>query len=213
MVANSVAVTPYHPVWIHLPTLVWAGLLLLAVLIFHRRINALLQVFEHRVRRGGGFKVGSLEIERGYVTPDTGTVSNGAVTTRRDEKRHRFTQRKEYYKPNRMIMLVHRITPSIKKNQLYDLLIYCVPHPKPDVTLNGVKQVDYYFGTHWGDMIFTSIDRARGFPVSTSAFGPFVCTAEIHFVDGQKAMVSRYIDFEMGAVGPAPLPEVKHAPR
>jgi hypothetical protein len=103
-------------------------------------------------------------------------------------------------------MLVHRIAPSTKQGQLYDILLYCVPHPNSDATLIKVKRVEYYFGKSWGRKIFTSIDRARGFAVSTSAYGPFVCTAEIHFVDGHVAMVSRYIDFEMGSLGSLPEP-------
>jgi hypothetical protein len=53
--------------------------------------------------------------------------------------------------------------------------------------------------------IFTSIDRANNFAISTSAYGPFVCTAEIHFADGTKIMAWRYIDFELGAIGKKPI--------
>ena len=40
--------------------------------------------------------------------------------------------------------------------------------------------------------------------IATSAYGPFMCTAEIYFSDSHVAMVSRYIDFEMGALGAQP---------
>ncbi len=107
--------------------------------------------------------------------------------------------------PNRRLFLVHRLAPSKQPNQLYDILIYLIPHK--DATLACVQKVDYYFGHHWNNRIFTSIDRASGFAISTSAFGPFVCTAEIHFTDKENTdkknpkMIWRYIDFEMGTIG------------
>ena len=52
-----------------------------------------------------------------------------------------------------------------------------------------------------GQPIFTSIDRARGFPITTSAYGPFMCTAKLYFTDGEEVMLHRYVDFEMGAIG------------
>ncbi|MFX1424676.1 MAG: pYEATS domain-containing protein, partial [Promethearchaeota archaeon] len=65
-------------------------------------------------------------------------------------------------------------------------------------TLTYVKKVEYYFGRHWGGKIFTSIDKAKGFPIATSAFGPFGCTAKVFFTDGHETILFRYIDFEMG---------------
>ena len=209
MPADSTAAVVYHPAWNSLPTLIWATLLLLALLAFRRHVVAILQLLLSRIHRGVGFRLGSFEIQSQYVTP-AGDISNGDPgTARHDQGGKRHEQREAYYVPNRLVMLVHRLAPSVKPGQLYDILIYCVPHPRTKATLSGVKQVEYYFGRSWGERIFTSIDRARGFAVSTSAFGPFMCTAEIHFSDGQKAMVSRYVDFEMGAVGPAPLVDDK----
>jgi hypothetical protein len=108
-------------------------------------------------------------------------------------------------------MLVHRVVVSNKPDQLYDILIYLTPHPPSNATLVGVTKVEYYFGKSWGQSIFTSVDRARGFAISTSAYGPFMCTAEIHFSDGDVAIVARYIDFEMGGLGAQPEPPRLHA--
>jgi len=36
--------------------------------------------------------------------------------------------------------------------------------------------------------------------VRTSAYGPFLCTCRVTFIDGHVAFHSRYIDFEMGKV-------------
>jgi hypothetical protein len=103
-------------------------------------------------------------------------------------------------------MWTRAIVPSTQPEQQYDILIYLMPHPNSDANLAGVKKVEYYFGKSWGRNIFASEDRAHGFAISTSAYGPFACTAEIHFSDGETVTVARYIDFEMGALGPQPEP-------
>jgi hypothetical protein len=82
---------------------------------------------------------------------------------------------------------------------LYDIQLYLVPHR--DASLMNLSKVEYYFGRHWGNQIFTSIDRARGFPITTSAYGPFMCTARLYFTDGEAVIINRYVDFEMGAIG------------
>jgi hypothetical protein len=184
----------------------WVGLVLLALLLFRREIRSLLQIFHRRVRQGAGVKLGAFEIGQAYVEPGGGVAKGGAIHGTRQDDGHRHEQREEYYKPNRLIMLVHRVAPSMEEGLLYDVLIYVVPHPKSDASLISVTRVEYYFGKSWGSKIFTSIDRAHGFAISTSAYGPFMCTAQIHFNDGHTAMVSRYIDFEMGALGPQPEP-------
>jgi hypothetical protein len=198
----------FHPVWNSLPTLIWVGLLLFIFLLFRREIRSLLQIFHRRVRQGAGVKLGVFEIGQFYVEPGGGVVKAGAgaVQGTREDDGRRHAQREEYYVPNRLIMLVHRIAPSMEGGQLYDILIYVIPHPKSDSSLIGVTRVEYYFGKSWGRKIFTSIDRARGFAIATSAYGPFMCTAEIHFNDGHSVIVSRYVDFEMGGIGPQPDP-------
>jgi hypothetical protein len=82
---------------------------------------------------------------------------------------------------------------------LYDIQLYVIPHK--DATLANLSKVEYYFGRYWGNQIFTSVDRARGFPITTSAYGPFMCTANLCFSDGETIMINRYVDFEMGAIG------------
>ena len=75
-----------------------------------------------------------------------------------------------------------------------------MPHPGTDATLACVKLVEYYCGKGWRDTVFTITDRARGFPLALSTRGPFVCTAEIHFTDGETVMMGRYIDAEMAGI-------------
>lgn len=205
MTAAAIQAATYHPAWQSLSTFVWAAVVLLVVLVFRRDITELVRLVSRRVRLGSGIKLGSFEIGHAYVAPGVGAAQDAAAIVRKDSGA-RHAQRERYYVPNRNIQLVHRITPSTKPNQLYDILIYLVAHPGTDASLAAVKQVEYYFGKSWGQGVFTSVDRARGFGIATSAYGPFMCTAELHFADGEKVMINRYIDFEMGAVGPAPEP-------
>jgi hypothetical protein len=108
--------------------------------------------------------------------------------------------RDSLYSEARNVMLVHRLQRSVDDGQLYDILIYLVPHQ--NASLAGVTKVEYFFGRHWGNKVFPCTDRSRGFPVVTSAYGPFLCVARVHFNDESVAMLSRYIDFEMGSLTP-----------
>lgn len=166
----------------------------------------LLGLLIRRLRLGAGLKVGSFEIGHAYVAPGTTATTSAIHDVQPDAGERRHRQREQYYVPNRQLMLVHRIAPSAKPDQLYDVVLYLVPHPTSDATLVSVKKVAYYFGKSWGRSIFTSADRARSFAIATSAYGPFMCTAEIHFSDGEVVTVARYVDFEMGAVGAEPEP-------
>lgn len=207
MQAQTAATSSYHPAWNSLSTFIWAAAIVVALLLFRQDIRLFLQMLNRRLRLGAGLKVGSVEIGQSYVDPRQGTVSGGFVRiARKDADGGRHAEREQYYVPNRLLMLVHRVAPSEQPGQLYDILIYLVPHPTSEATLAAVKRVEYYFGKSWGGNIFASDDRAHGFAITTSAYGPFMCTAEIHFSDGQKVMVSRYVDFEMGAVGSTPEP-------
>lgn len=186
--------------WTVLPNLLWFIFALVALFVFKNDLRGLLSNVIWRVRAGASLKVASFELGESYVsTTEDITKRGGLIQIRVDENDARYEERRKYYEPNRRVFLAHRLAPSKQPNQLYDILIYLIPHK--DATLACVQKVDYYFGHHWNNRIFTSIDRASGFAISTSAFGPFVCTAEIHFTDGNTEMIWRYIDFEMGTIG------------
>jgi hypothetical protein len=108
--------------------------------------------------------------------------------------------RQQYYTETRRIMLVHRLFRSTHSNQVYDVLIYLVPHYGG--SLVEVTSVEYFFGRYWANKIFESYDRSHGFPILTSAYGTFLCCARLTFNDGTKQNLFRYIDFEMGAYAP-----------
>jgi pYEATS domain-containing protein involved in immunity len=183
-----------------LNSFLWFIFLLILVILFRKNIAEVLYALNWRVKSGAQVKIASLELGATYVAPDTDiSQGGGVIEARPDKQRKRYAERGNYYLPNRDIFMVHRLAPSKRPNQLYDILIYLVPHKA--ATLAGIQTVEYYFGPHWNDMTFTSTDRANGFSISTSAYGPFVCTAELHFTDGTTTTIWRYVDFEMGAVG------------
>jgi hypothetical protein len=186
--------------WPVIPSILWVALALAALIIFRKEIQLLLQNVSWRLRTGAAVKLFSIELGQSYVsqTIDTGK-KEAALERRKDENGERWRQREEYYKPNRNIHLVHRLAPSSESGMLYDIQLYVVPHK--DATLVNLSKVEYYFGRHWGNQIFTSIDRAQGFAITTSAYGSFMCTAKLCFSDGEQVMINRYVDFEMGAIG------------
>jgi hypothetical protein len=123
------------------------------------------------------------------------------IGVRPDANQIRERERQNYREKNRDIMLVHRLYRSREDGQLYDLTIYIVPHK--EASLIGVTRVEYFLGSYWGNKIFPSSDRSRGFAIATAAYGPVLCTAQVFFNDGSSVMLHRYIDFEMGASAPA----------
>ena len=186
--------------WSAFPSVMWVLLAVFTIFLFRREIREVFQNLSWRLRTGAALKLFSLELGQSYVSPSVETAKNEtALEHHTDTGEERWRQREQYYKPNRNIHLVHRLAPSKAPGMLYDIQLYLIPHK--DATLSNVRKVEYYFGRHWRRQVFTSIDRARGFPITTSAFGPFMCTAKLHFTDNETVIVNRYVDFEMGAIG------------
>jgi hypothetical protein len=186
--------------WGALPSMLWIALVVAAAFYFKAEIAELLQNISWRLRTGGSVKLFSIELGQTYVSPAIDfTRDETTFEHRKDDDNERWSQREQYYKPNRNIQLVHRLAPSKLAGMLYDIEIYLIPHRGG--TLANLSSVDYYFGKHWDNQIFTSRDRSRSFAIVTSAFGAFMCTAKLVFTDGDEVMVSRYVDFEMGSVG------------
>jgi hypothetical protein len=200
IVSATSEVTPQSGLWSALPTILWVALLLVALFVFRKEAESLLQNFSWRLRTGAGLKVFSIELGQTYASPSINTDKRETTLKHQaDQNGERWNQREQYYRPNRNILIVHRLAPSSLSGMLYDIQIYAVPHK--DATLACLNKVEYYFGKYWGNQIFTSIDRARGFEITTSAYGAFMCTAKLHFSDGEDVIINRYIDFEMGTIG------------
>ncbi|KZT16110.1 hypothetical protein A1D30_11380 [Acidovorax sp. GW101-3H11] len=164
---------------------------------FRGHISSLLKALVVRIKDGAVLKVGGLEIgsASGLVAiPGSFSKEDSRVGVYQDDE-SRANQRHEIYKEARGVMLVHRLQKSSQDGQLYDILIYVIPHK---TSFTGLVTVEYFFGSFWGNKVYPSHDRSRGFPIVTSAYGSFLCTAKLIFNDGTSTIVYRYIDFEMG---------------
>jgi hypothetical protein len=117
------------------------------------------------------------------------------------------SERSKFYDECHGVMLVHSLLKSPERGQLFDVLIYVVPHKGG--SLEGVARVEYYLGKWWKHKVFPCENRYSGFAVRTSAYGPFLCTAKIIFSSGGHLIQHRYVDFEMGASAPARTSEAK----
>jgi hypothetical protein len=186
--------------WIALPGILWVILVFAALLAFRKELRLLVQALAWRVRSGAAVKLFAMELGEAYVSSGIDSSRDESqVPYRIDKDGLRWEERERYYQPNRNIHLVHRIAPSDLPGMLYDIELYIVPHR--GATLAALDHVEYYFGRHWRNKVFIVNDRARSFRITTSAFGAFMCTAELVFTDGERVMVNRYVDFEMGAIG------------
>lgn len=201
--AKAEAAKPFFDaaVWTAVPSIVWVFLIAGVIWWLRFELKSLLSALISRVKSGGPFKVGFVEIgpSSGMVAkPGDFSSEDTRVGVYVDKDGTRVAERDALYQSARDVMLVHRLQRSSQDRQLYDILIYVIPHK--GASLAGVSKVEYFFGHYWGNKIFPSNDRSRGFPIVTSAYGPFLCTARVHFNDGSIVTLSRYLDFEMGGL-------------
>lgn len=108
-------------------------------------------------------------------------------------------ERTERYQESGGWMLVHRYRSSDAPDQEYDISVYLIEKKskKQEGKQREVEFVSYAVGEMWRGSPFTVTDPKNGFELKLSAFGPFLCIAEVHFRDGSKCRLERFIDFEM----------------
>lgn len=175
----------------------WPLVVLIAFFVFKDDLKRLIRILRIRLSSGDQLKFGSFEIERSRVVPGAKTSVAAGIYVNESLFPVLNRMREEQYSECRNVMIVHRIFKSSKPRQLYDLEVYCVPHK--EATLASVKSVTYCFGRHgWDGKTFRSESRSSGFAVTTAAYGPLLCVAQVEFNDGKHADISRYLDFEMG---------------
>ena len=180
--------------------ILWFILVVVLIIIFRDPLRKTISALAWRVKSGASIKIASIEFGESYILPGKGEPkSKKFIQVKKDVNQIRYEERENYYLPNKCLFLVHTVTPSQDPKELYDICIYLIPHK--EASLFGVQRVEYYFGKYWHDSIFTSTNKASGFLISTSAYGPFVCTAEVYFTDGSSTILWRYIDFETGGIG------------
>ena len=192
--------------WPVLPSMMWFALTVVLLIMFGKRLSKLLTALMWRIRSGASIKFASFELGAVVVSQSQDqkvSKREKMIGVRTDEGNSREKERRAYRDRSRDIMLVHRLYRSRETGQLYDLIIYVIPHKK--ASLAGVSRVEYFLGRYWGNKIFPSTDRSRGFVIATAAYGPMLCTAEVFFNDGTSVILHRYLDFEMGASAPTLL--------
>lgn len=191
-----------NDIWAALPSLLWFGLALTLVVFLRKELRLIFSEFAWRLRCGAALKISSVELGSIEVRPGVEVSQHEKeIGVHPDANRVRERERTGYREKTRDVMLVHRLYKSREDGQLYDLVIYVVPHK--EASLAGVSQVEYFLGWYWGNKIFPSVDRSRGFPIATAAYGPMLCTAKVFFNDDTTVTLHRYIDFEMGSSAPA----------
>lgn len=178
--------------------LTWPVLILVVLLVFKREIVDFARIIMARLIHGGGLKIGAFELDSIRVTKLAAGAGVQLQGIKTDEigVDQTESERVSLYEQNRGIMLVHALQRSNEPDQLYDIVVYVIPHTK--AFIDSVISVSYFFGRKFGGKKFVSEDKARNFAIAVSAFGPMMCLAEITFSDGHKSRQYRYIDFVMG---------------
>jgi hypothetical protein len=179
------------------PDVLWIAFWLIIFLSLRKQILNIAAILIGRLRHGANVKIGSFELQGLRVSTGSG-IPNINIKSQNDIDCQRSNEREDFYAAHRGIMTVHKVYKSREQDQLYDVLIYQIPHNSAN--LIQLAQVEYSFGKMWGNMIYVASDRSTGFAVATSAYGPFVCSAKLVFNDGASSTIFRYIDFEMGDV-------------
>jgi len=189
--------------WPVVPSALWILFLTGVLFVFRADIREMVRALRVRIQRGAAIKLAGIEVGAVVALPSRLEKTDTVKSVREDDGTRR-SERETYYARCRRAMLVHKLLPSSEPGELYDILIYVVPAFRG--SLAGVSRVEYYFGGYgWKDRIFVASDRSRGFPVLTAAYGPFLCTAELVFNDGESVIEHRFIDFEMGNYVAAPI--------
>lgn len=174
-------------------TLVWIGLLCFVAWRYKSHIASILSAIQKRIERGSSFKAGPLELgEDLKALEHVAPTPAPAVSDPSDWS----TERDEIYQQNKNIFLVHVIEPSREPGQHYDVFIYLVGHKSR--TLDDIEFAEFFLGAYWGNKVFVETKKNGLIGMSTSAYGPFLCTCRVTFKNGEKTHLHRYIDFEMG---------------
>jgi hypothetical protein len=192
------ALAPFVPL---AQTVIWILLIVCVGLLFRSQGRSLLNALQRRIEGGASFKAGPIQIGEDlraleYIAPGDGksTAAPGPTTAELDATWE--LARTDIYRRNRGVFLTHVLHPSKDPGQEFDIFIYLLKHKSDD--LSDIRHAEFFFGHMWGNRVFKEKKKAGRIGVSTSAYGPFLCTCQVTFKDGYQAKIDRYIDFEMG---------------
>lgn len=175
-----------------LQTGLWVALIVIAA--WKYDLGKVIDALARRIERGSSFKAGPFEVGEDLKSLEHVAPSETRATTTNDWA----TQRNAIYQRSHGIFLAHVIEPSSAPGQLYDVFIFLVGHKSR--TLDDVNSAEFFLGAYWGNKVFTEKLKNGAVGISTTAFGPFLCTCRVTLKDGTEFRLERYIDFEMGRV-------------
>ncbi|WIW45732.1 pYEATS domain-containing protein [Bradyrhizobium sp. 62B] len=182
----------------------WPAALLVILVYFRRELRSIALQFQRQLASGAALKWKDFEFRA--IQIDALDLRNGSEYTQVPADKFLFDKRHKSYRDNKNLFLVHRTRPSgqfhpFNKLPTYDITVYLLSH-KNFGHLNDVREVQYYFGQHFGlkqneyGTKFVVTNGTDNFAVRTNAYGPTLCEARIVFHDGSETSVSRYLDFE-----------------
>lgn len=181
----------------------WPALILLIGVYFRKEFQSLLLFAKQQLASGAALKWKDFE----FKGLDLASFNKDGSGFRQDPAdKQLFDRRHECYATNKNLFLVHRVRSSGQSHPIthlptYDVAVYLVAH-KNFGRLNDVREVQYYFGRHFGLKLgeygtkYVVQNGSDGFAVKVNAYGPMLCKARISFHDGSETTVSRYLDFE-----------------
>lgn len=106
----------------------------------------------------------------------------------------------------RGVHLAHLLAPTREPGQEWEIFIYLVAGAERTAAygmpgdVSDVASAEFYLGHMWGERTTTvtwTRDRSH-LGIRTTAYAPVICLCRITFRDGHTAVLSRFIDFEMG---------------
>jgi hypothetical protein len=111
-------------------------------------------------------------------------------------------ERGDLYERNRDIFLAHRIRPSTRPGQSYDVFVFLVgAHDAKPADI--VAQADFFLGRYWSNRVISVSNSGVGetLGMTTAAYGPALCICRVVFKDPPgEAILHRFLDFEMAWV-------------
>jgi hypothetical protein len=176
-------------------SLSWIALIVLAGWRYKTQVAKIVDAIQKRIEHGSSFKAGPIELGQDLKALEhipQGHAPAAISPTDWSEERDAI------YKNNHGIFLAHVIEPSREAGQLYDIFIYLIGHKSR--TLEDVEAAEFFLGSYWGNEVFRETHENGLIGMSTTAYGPFLCTCRVTLKDGTKIRLNRYIDFEMGRV-------------
>jgi hypothetical protein len=194
-------------IWTLLSSLAWPGMIGIGAFTFKKQISSVFDELVKKFKSAREVKIGNFELKGIYFEPKGHSTISGNEKAQIKATKEDKETRERIYESSRFLMLSHKIRPSTLKGQEYDLSVFLVRktrHGASTAQFSDVQSVEYYLGDFFGEGKFGSKfivkDSKDGFAMKTSAYGPPLCKATINFNDGKSAVVSRFLDFEMGDV-------------